>query len=700
MYYTCTLIKMKIIKKVLAGAFIFSVLTRVDAQCLTDQKADEFMHDHPETISKKTVTEKEIQEYSKTRGASARRAKYIVPVVFHVIHLGGEENITKAQIDDQMRVINEDFQRQNKDSGNLRNYFKSRAANLDIEFRLAKIDPNGNCTDGVNRIYSNLTVNAGEAVKNLNGAQWDYRKYLNIYVVQSIESGGAQGIILGYARFPWATNSGTDGILIRADRVGTIGTAVASGAGRTLTHEIGHWLGLMHPFQGGCSNSQSRTDNVEDTPPVASSFTNANCPANGNSCSNDNPNELDLWENYMDYSRGSCQNMFTKGQKTRTDFFLVSTSYTRRLNVSQSNLVATGVLTSDEKPVASFSSDRRVVCAGEPVKFYDGSCKGMVDSRQWNFVGADISSTNVAQPVVVYNQPGLYKVSLEVTNSNGSTSSSVDDYIEVRPSLGEVSGVIREDFQKPINQLGEFFPVDLGSGTFEIFSQTGHRSSQCLIANINSSVSTGTKYILESKGLDVRHLRNLPKYLTFMTAYAQVPAGTSQEELRVYVSTDCGAQWSQVYYRPSTSLGWNTSPSNNFVPSSDDQWRRQFVNLGQVLSGNDSNFRIRIEITADIGNPVYLDNINISQFISSTPKVEGEASVDVYPNPASDKVFLSAPGKVSSIRVSNAVGKIVCNKAITGQSEGLNNYPLDVSHLKNGVYIVQFVSDNNTLPKK
>ena len=306
--------------------------------------------DHYHEILKKydpgiEFRESAFNEAAKNYVPLSRRTKYIIPVVFHVIHLNGEGNISREQILDQIDVLNEDFSNLNANKYAIRAPFLKDTTNMDIEFRLANMDPQGNCTDGINRVYSPYSNNSSqttEEIKSLPGLQWDYRKYLNIYVVNSIDNSGGTGIILGYAVFPFSTSAARDGIVLRHDRVGRIGTAATTNdGGRTLTHEVGHWLGLFHTFQGGCSGFG---DGCADTPPVNGTFVNANCPANGNSCSTDAPDRLDMWENYMDYSNGTCMAMFTKDQRTRAYSSLTQTP--RNSLLTNANHIATGVVPS------------------------------------------------------------------------------------------------------------------------------------------------------------------------------------------------------------------------------------------------------------------------------------------------------------------------------------------------------------------
>ncbi|MFI5222317.1 MAG: M43 family zinc metalloprotease [Bacteroidia bacterium] len=271
-----------------------------------------------------------------------------IPVVFHIIHNNGPENISQAQIMDEIRVLNEDYRKVAGTNGGAST--DPLAVDMQIEFRLAQYDQNGNKSDGINRIQSTQTDSAGDNVKSLS--YWDSNRYLNVWVVHSISSGNTTGTILGYSQFPWqrASQPNTDGVLIRYDQIGaknSLGySSDISQAGRTLTHEIGHWLGLYHPFQNGCvggtsSNCAAQGDQVCDTPPVANpSF---GCPTNQNSCHNDVPDLLDKVQDYMDYADGTCMNLFTSGQKTRIYGMSFSgTNY--RVNASSlTNLATTGI---------------------------------------------------------------------------------------------------------------------------------------------------------------------------------------------------------------------------------------------------------------------------------------------------------------------------------------------------------------------
>jgi hypothetical protein len=340
-------------KKFLLASILSLALINTQAQeiipCATDQVHYQMKQANPLLAIEEERGNQEASKIAEALLTSRNFAKQgsvkYIPVVFHVIHNGGSENITQAQIMDQMRILNEDFRKKAGTNGDKST--NQYATDMEFEFRLAQVDPNGNRHDGINRIQSTATENASDNVKALS--RWSSAKYLNIWVVKSIQlSGTGEGTVLGYAQFPsymsFAPNN--DGIVIRADYVGSIQSGNSSHMGRTLTHEVGHWVGLYHPFQDGCtgqtaSNCSSAGDRVCDTPPVASANYGSVCDATLNSCSGDNPDLPDMINNYMDYLDGKCANTYTLGQKARAT---AQMSLYRSAIYSDANLAAAGIL--------------------------------------------------------------------------------------------------------------------------------------------------------------------------------------------------------------------------------------------------------------------------------------------------------------------------------------------------------------------
>lgn len=653
-------------KKIASIIALFSLMNQYlvaqsshDHACGTEHYYEELLKQDPSLVQKRAEYMQQAALAAKSNPVR-RAAKYTIPVVFHVIHTNGTENISKEQVLDQVRVLNQDFNFLNPNRTKIRSQFTAVAADCQIEFKLASVDPNGNCTDGINRVYSPLGVEVDQLnakVKSI--ARWDYTKYLNIWVVTSIQSSGS-GTILGYAVFPWMTNASVDGIVMRHDRVGTIGTAVPGDSGRTLTHELGHWLGLFHTFQGGCNDD----DMCDDTPPVASTFTNANCPAGGNSCATDNPNLPDQWENYMDYSDGGCMAMFTIQQRGIMYGSLGKTP--RSNNVSAANLLATGVSpNSNTTPTAAFSSSHKMVCTGQPVRFYDMSCKATVAARSWTLAGSSSPSSTDVNPVVVYQTPGKYAVSLTVQNSKGSNTKSVTDYIEVVGIGNALFPNVEEGFESDPQTRG-YLPLSPANARWATTSAVAYTGSQCYKAPVTSTDAAGTVYSFRTPSFDLSKLKGSASRLTFYAAYALPTSdNTATEVLRLFISTDCGTSYRQIYERSGTGLAYSGAVATpNFVPTGKTQWKQLGVNSFAAL-GYDTvkNAIFRFDVISNAGNPVYIDNVNISQWFAGTNPLEKDnVTANIYPNPAQQQATLElnlAENTAVAIEICDVQGRVI-----------------------------------------
>ena len=252
-----------------------------------------------------SFTQRRVKEMANSQ-AKVEGSIITLPVVVHVIYRNSQENISAAQIQSQIDVLNEDFRRANSDADNT----WSQAADTQIEFKLATIDPNGNATTGITRKSSTKTSwGTNDAMKKSSQGgvnPWNTSEYLNMWVCN------IGGGILGYAQFPGGSAS-TDGVVMSPQYFGSSdkGSGFYLSApfdkGRTATHEVGHFLNLRHIWgDGGCGVD----DFVSDTP--ESDASNGGCATGHVSCGS-----VDMVQNYMDYSDDSCMNLFTLGQKNR-----------------------------------------------------------------------------------------------------------------------------------------------------------------------------------------------------------------------------------------------------------------------------------------------------------------------------------------------------------------------------------------------
>lgn len=283
-------------------------------------------------------------EEAKRNGHQAirERSPLTIQVVVHIVWNDAEENLTDDLIEDQIRVLNEDYNRLNADTADLRQEFDFVAGNADIHFELAEI-----VRVETNTLFE-IDVLSGDLASNLKSSAsggsdgWDTEHYLNIWVCKiqpTVIFGLEIGQILGFAFPPngldhWpagasAPTAGQDGVVIDYRVFSSInpniveipgGGGTLTVKGRTAVHEVAHYLGLRHIWgDGGLlgPNDCAQSDGVEDTP-FASAQSSFDCDKTKNSCEqvelfyNEDP--LDLVENYMDYASEDCMNMFTKGQ--------------------------------------------------------------------------------------------------------------------------------------------------------------------------------------------------------------------------------------------------------------------------------------------------------------------------------------------------------------------------------------------------
>lgn len=629
----------------------------------------------PGALERAMQAKAELDAHTQGFQRDGQRSAYVIPVVIHIIHNNGPENITDAQVYDQIRILNEDFNKLNPDWQNVHPDFLDRVGDVGIEFRLARKDPQGNCTNGITRTVSPLTYVGDYETTQL--IQWPRDRYMNVWVC-AVAQGAA-----GYTYYPiWLDDwPEADGIVILSDYVGSIGTSNA-GRSRVLSHEVGHWLNLKHCWgdsnEPGDESNCFMDDDVDDTP-LTRGWTS--CVLNGASCGS----QRDNVENYMEYSY--CDKMFTEGQADRMIASLTS-NIAQRNNLWQSaTLLATGVEGEGELCLAQFANDKREICVGSTVSFRDESYHN-VTTRTWSFPGGTPTTSNAEMPTVQYDTPGVYTVTLQV--SDGSTNSVVEkvDLVTVLPDPGNAPP-FQDGFEDGLDaDSWVVFDPDGGNG-FAVNDEaafTGGRS----IRLRNNFAQDGRKDDLSSTTYDMSDADQIT--ISYRYAYAR-RFGGNDDRLRLYVSRDCGITWSlRQQLRGSTTLSTAPNTNGDFIPSGPAQWG--FAEVSNISSNfHTADFRFRFEFESNGGNNLYIDDVNINGQPVGIGSLEGAlSSMQVVPNPAKEQagilLELELGGPVR-MEVLDALGRSTHIALDHVLPAGQQRIALPVAGLASGAYVVQ-----------
>lgn len=666
---------------------------------IVNQKA---LSENPELQIQIDQLEKFTKDFE-YEGDISKSTTKIIPVVVHIIHNYGAENISKEQVLDAIRILNEDFQLLNQDQTTVIPQFQDRIANCNIEFRLAGKDPQGNCTDGITRTVSPLTFNANDNVKQL--ISWTTSRYLNIWVVNSIDIGISAG---GYAYRPGnAPIAAFDGIVIINRQFGSIGTSIGGNfAARTLTHEVGHYLNLLHPWgpsnEPGLQSNCNVDDGVTDTPNTIG-VANISCNLSQSTCGS-----IDNVQNFMDYS--SCAIMFTNGQNTRVQAALSSPIASRNNLSSNANLVFTGTNNGFQvpcAPIADFNVNFTYACAGETLTFQDLSFNGDVTSWVWSFPGGTPSSSTQQNPVVTYNQAGLYNVSLVATNNKGSNQKIRGQIVKINPAVAVLDAPLFEGFENTSfpSFLGDanknWIYESSGNNPFARVTNTAFTASASL--KYNDALPTGSVSSFISPAFDMTKTSG-PASATFKIAYARKNS-ESNDRLAVFVSRNCGRTWVPRFSKSGEALTTvSANFSSGFTPSGNNQWKVENINL--VAFANDENLLIKFEVTDGGGNAIYFDDINISESTLNIDEVSFlKENAIIYPNPGNGNETLSfdllSSGK-TNITVYDAVGRKISSKDLGMLTMG--NYQFGLSDMiqngSKGIYFLQLEQNSQRITLK
>lgn len=673
--------------------------------CATYEAMEMAFKADPAAKARYEAAQKELEEAYKNYEASLKlhegktaAFQYTVPVVFHILHVNGPENISDATLINALAQVNKDFARQGSDTGTIYSAFKSLYINSDIVFMLAHKDPSGNCTNGIVHHYNTNTNWVQSAFPY--PYTWNPTKYLNIYIVKEIcqtapNCSTSGGIIVGYTYKPgtWTSGSARDAIVYNYQFL--TGTQA-----RSLSHEIGHWLNLSHTW-GNTNNPgvSCGDDGISDTPLTKGFFSTCPSSATGSGCSS--PENV---ENIMDYS--SCPKMFTTGQTNAMRSALASSTSGRNNLSTTANLTATGVNdTSTCYPIAYGYPASFTVCSGTPVNVTDKSYNGPVASRTWAATGgATIANPSASVTNITFSSIGLQTVSLTTCNFAGCTTYTFS--VNVLDGTPNVTGSYFESFEGGTS-LPTNWNVINGSGgtTYQVYTGGGATGTNAMYIN-GSLEPAGVQETLETPSYDF--LNNSGATFTFKYAYAQ-KTSSYQDKLIVQASSDCGGSWTNVYQPSATTMasGSGGVTSTPFYPTP-SQFKLYTLTSNPAFTPfkTKPNVKIRFvfqeDATNGFGNNFFLDDINFST-VSGINELSQSIQFNVLPNPTNGifnlHFILSDPAEID-YQINDLLGKTILKSNKMKYNVGEHSIEVNISDLPEGVYFLQFELNGQKIARK
>ncbi|MCH8903718.1 MAG: T9SS type A sorting domain-containing protein [Bacteroidetes bacterium] len=640
--------------------------------------------------------EKDLQALIKSGKLDNDRVIITIPVVVHVVYKVAAQNISDAQILSQIDVLNEDFRRLNSDASSTPSTFQTVAADAEIEFCMASVDPAGCATSGITRTQTNFSTfgkeNNVKAFHTGGADPWPTSDYLNIWVC-NLTSG-----LLGYAQFPGGPSE-FDGIAVDYRAFGTTGNlSPTSDRGRTTTHEVGHWLNLIHIWgddNGACTGD----DFVSDTPNQGDNY--FGCPSfPKTSCSTS-----DMFMNFMDYVNDKCSNLFTVGQATRMKATLngTRTSIISSAGCSNQSLKTldagiaqvkvpggTVYCESQVSPVVTIRNFGSNTLTSVTINYQIDN--GTTNQYSWTGSLSSCKSEDVTLKGIIVSN-GTHTFNSYTSAPNGNTDLAT--FNDADTSTFTV--VTSQNVLFPVNQNFEsasFPPAD-----WNIFNPNNNvvwskyfigafgNSTGCTrinIFDINDNSTLQSDFFISP----VFNLGNgsSPTNLTFTVAYAR-QSNQLFDSLFINISTDCGASWKRIWAKGGITLRTAADHTIEFIPT-DSEWRDESVSLNNYI-GN-AKVQISFEAFSGWGNNIYLDDINIDYPGSSIYEFEPEFLASIQPNPTDGIIKLSLSSDVIKsyeIVIYDILGREIFN----GRTDKVQFLELDIdlSDANSGLHFIK-----------
>jgi hypothetical protein len=580
-----------------------------------------------------------------------------IPVVVHVIHngeaIGTAPNITDAQIESQITVLNQDFRKKFGTPG-----FNSNplGADVEIEFVLAKVDPNGSPTNGIDRVNMGSSSWSADNIDVIvkPATIWNSTQYMNMWSVKFSDS-----TLLGFAQFPDSSGlpgistsngaSNTDGVVSNFNVFGSndFGTTFLLTApynkGRTMSHEVGHFLGLRHIWGDAtcgndyCADTPVHHDLNEGCPTVV------NCDAKGN----------EMVENYMDYTYDACMNIFTQNQKDR--IVTVMTNSLRRKSLKTSNK-------GNAIPLFANDAEVKIEGANYAITIENATCNSFLNTSNKTVALYNRGTANSNLSTITLN----YSINGGANQSytwNGSLSQNQSAIVTL-PNSTTIGTLIVEivnvnggdDQRRSNNKATATFTSAVAPANYNLSTFTFRLQQDKWGSETTWSLTNGSGATLYSGG-PYTDQKSIPALITQNWTLAS-------NQCYTFVINDskgdgicCGTQNGDGFYNIKSSDG-----------------------LISVKSGS------------DFGNS---DTKSFTTNSLGTNTFEALNDLYLYPNPTKGILNISVPSAFSlpaKVTVTNSLGQIVNQKEVATAAD----LTLNTSLLSNGIYFITVSKDDQT----
>lgn len=719
-------------------AVLWAVLLIFAQQSLLAQRNCGTMHhleqqiaDNPKLLKMHEQHQQNVQAWEQ-HNPGIERGGITIPVVVHVVYANSTQNITLAQIQTQIDVLNADFARLNADAVNTPAGFAGVAAPTNFQFCLAQQDPNGAPSNGVNRVATTSTgFSDNDAIKflDLNGSgvneggasAWDPSRYFNIWV------GKLNGGLLGYAQFPSAGNASTFGIAIDYRYFGTIGTVQAPyNLGRTVTHEVGHCFGLFHIWGddgGSCSGSDEITDtpNQADATGGSPSFPQFDtCSPSGNGY---------MFMNYMDYSDDDALNMFTTKQVQRMQASY--NNYTYLNSLANSTVCNSPTTTTNDAGIIDIVAPDGDICSGSfapivrlknfgsatltSVKIYYRIDSNTAIQYDWTGSLASNAIVNVTLPTMTatngnHTFTSYTQLPNGVTDGAASNDSNSSNFSITSGTAG-VNIPLFEGFESP-NAPNNGWTVgnydsDITWARTTAAKKSGVASIKMDNFNYTAAGEVGSSLSddLISPAINIGAMQNAT--LTFQVAYASYsdPSGpnTTWDSLQVAIVPACGSGSGYLLYNKySSALATAPNTTNEFVPTN-SQWRLETLDLTPYTSLGSAYIVFRN--ISHYENNLYIDDVNINGiFVGENVVNQAGIQLAILPNPFNNSAtirYTTDQAADVSITITDVMGRNIKTINQGTQAAGSYDFSIDDTLIPTaGVYVAQVRIGDQVITKK